>query len=78
MMIKKLVLFPKIMKIILIIGIIIKKWTVDSPSPRMTHIHTIHNNDMILTWSILRTSIISDFTHKKNTNMEHSKNINNI
>ena len=49
----------------------------DSPSPRTIHIHTTHNN-MILTWSILRTLIIYDFTHKKNINMEHSKSINNI
>ena len=45
----------------------------DIPSPRMTHIHTTHNNDMILTWSILRTLILSDFTHEEIINMEHSK-----
>ena len=53
-------------------------WTVDSPSPRMIPLHTTHNTDMILKWSILRTLIISDFTHKKNIKMKDSKNINNI
>ena len=44
----------------------------------MTHTHTTHNNNMILTWNILRTLIISDFTHKEIINMEHFKSINNI
>ena len=47
----------------------------DSHSPITIHIHTTHNNDMILTWSIRKTLIISDFTHQKNINMKHSKMI---
>ena len=56
----------------------IKKMYCNSPSPRMIHIHTTHNNDMILTWIILGTSILSDFTHKMNMNTDHSRNINII
>ena len=48
----------------LIIGILINDMKYCGSSPRMNHIPLL--------------LILSDFTYKKNINMEHSKNINNI
>ena len=48
----------------LIIGIIINDMKYCEPCPRMKHIPLL--------------LVLSDFTYKKNINVEYSKNINNI